>query len=90
MGIGEHRRPQAVFVLPRLGFEPRSEVRHHEDRSITEGTDSQGEVTVRVEKDGQVINGQGADTDIIVASAKAYLDALNLIASGLSPRRDGV
>jgi len=45
--------------------------------NITSGTDSQGEVTVRVEKGGHVINGQGADTDIVVASAKAYINAAN-------------
>jgi len=45
--------------------------------NITTGTDSQGEVTVRLAKDGHVVNGMGADTDIVVASAKAYLNALN-------------
>jgi len=45
--------------------------------NITSGTDAQGEVTVRLEKDGQIVNGQGADTDIVVASARAYLNALN-------------
>jgi 2-isopropylmalate synthase len=45
--------------------------------NITTGTDSQGEVTVRLSKDGRVVNGMGADTDIVVASAKAYLSALN-------------
>lgn len=45
--------------------------------NITTGTDSQGEVTVRVEKDGLVVNGQGADTDIVIASARAYINALN-------------
>jgi len=45
--------------------------------NITTGTDSQGEVTVRIDKDGRMINGQGADTDIIIASAKAYINALN-------------
>ncbi|NTV11778.1 MAG: 2-isopropylmalate synthase, partial [Zoogloea sp.] len=44
--------------------------------AITTGTDAQGEVTVRLSLDGKVVNGQGADTDIIVASAKAYLNAL--------------
>ena len=44
---------------------------------MTEGTDSQGEVTVRLAKDGRIVNGQGSDTDIVVASAKAYLNALN-------------
>jgi len=47
--------------------------------AITSGTDSQGEVTVRVEKDGRIVNGQGADTDIVAASAKAYIHALNKI-----------
>jgi len=45
--------------------------------AITTGTDAQGEVTVRLARQGKVVNGQGADTDIIVASAKAYLNALN-------------
>ncbi len=47
--------------------------------SITGGTDAQGEVTVRVEKEGRIVNGQGADTDIVIASAKAYVNALNKI-----------
>jgi len=45
--------------------------------NITTGTDSQGEVTVRLSKGGRIVNGQGADTDIVVASAKAYINALN-------------
>lgn len=45
--------------------------------NITSGTDAQGEVTVRLAKGGRIVNGQGADTDIVVASAKAYLNALN-------------
>ncbi len=45
--------------------------------NITTGTDSQGDVTVRLEKAGKIVNGQGADTDIVMASAKAYLNALN-------------
>ena len=49
--------------------------------AITTGTDSQGEVTVRVEKDGRIVNGQGADTDIVIASAKSYINALNKITS---------
>ena len=47
--------------------------------NITTGTDSQGEVTVRLEKGGRIVNGQGADTDIVIASAKAYINALNKI-----------
>jgi 2-isopropylmalate synthase len=45
--------------------------------NITTGTDSQGEVTVRLEKGGRIVNGQGADTDIVIASAKAYIHAIN-------------
>ena len=45
--------------------------------NITTGTDAQGEVTVRLEKGGRIVNGQGADTDIVIASAKAYLNAVN-------------
>jgi 2-isopropylmalate synthase len=47
--------------------------------NITDGTDSQGEVTVRIDKGGRIVNGLGADTDIIIASAKAYINALNKI-----------
>ena len=45
--------------------------------SVTEGIDAMGEVTIRIENDGMVYTGRGADTDIIVASAKAYINALN-------------
>ena len=45
--------------------------------NITTGTDSQGEVTVRLNHHGRIVNGQGADPDIIIASAKAYINALN-------------
>ncbi len=45
--------------------------------NITAGSDAQGEVTVRLGKGGRIVNGLGADTDIVVASAKAYINALN-------------
>ncbi|MGA9470438.1 MAG: 2-isopropylmalate synthase [Candidatus Macondimonas sp.] len=45
--------------------------------AITSGTDAQGDVTVRLAAQGRIVNGQGADVDIILASAKAYLNALN-------------
>jgi 2-isopropylmalate synthase len=51
--------------------------------NITSGTDSQGEVTVRLSKGGRIVNGLGADTDIVVASAKAYISALNKLHSKL-------
>ncbi len=45
--------------------------------AITQGTDAQAEVTVRLEEDGKSVNGQGADPDTLVASARAYIHALN-------------
>ena len=50
--------------------------------AVTQGTESQGETTVRLSKNGKVVNGQGADTDILVATAKAYLSALSKLESG--------
>lgn len=49
--------------------------------AITSGTDSQGEVTVRLESGGRIVNGLGSDTDIVIASAKAYINGLNLLLS---------
>jgi 2-isopropylmalate synthase len=46
-------------------------------KSITEGIDAIGEVLIRIESDGVTYTGRGADTDIIVSSAKAYINALN-------------
>ena len=45
--------------------------------SVTEGIDALGDVTIRIEKDGKVYVGRGSDVDIIVASTKAYMNALN-------------
>jgi 2-isopropylmalate synthase len=81
----------AVFKAIESIADSNTQLKLYSVNAITTGTDSQGEVTVRLESpERRVVNGQGADTDIIVASAKAYLDALNLIESGLRPRRDGV
>ncbi|GAB2880734.1 2-isopropylmalate synthase [Microbulbifer echini] len=55
--------------------------------AVTQGTDSQGSVTVRLEKDGRLVNGVGADTDILIASAQAYMDALNLLAISASKKQ---
>jgi 2-isopropylmalate synthase len=49
--------------------------------AITTGTQSQGEVTMRLSKNGRIVNGVGSDLDIVVASAKAYLSALNKLHS---------
>ena len=58
-----------------------SELLLYSVNAITTGTDAQGEVTVRVSKGERIVNGQGADTDIVVASAKAYINALNKLHS---------
>ncbi len=58
-----------------------TELQLYSVNNITTGTDSQGEVTVRLEKSGNIVNGQGSDTDIVIASAKAYINALNKIAT---------
>ena len=50
-------------------------------KSVTEGIDAIGEVLIRIESDGVTYTGRGADTDIIVASAKAYINALNRLVS---------
>jgi 2-isopropylmalate synthase len=49
--------------------------------AITTGTDAQGEVTTRLANGGRVVNGNGADTDIVIASARSYLNALNKLHS---------
>ena len=60
-----------------------AELQLYSVNNITTGTDSQGEVTVRLKKNGRIVNGAGADTDIVVASAKAYINALNKLLSKL-------
>jgi 2-isopropylmalate synthase len=53
-------------------------------KSITEGIDAIGEVTIRIQSDDRIYTGRGASTDIIVASAKAYLNALNRLLASLN------
>jgi len=60
-----------------------SEMLLYSVNAITTGTESQGEVTVRLARSGRIVNGVGADPDIIAASAKAYLNALNKLYSGV-------
>lgn len=57
-------------------------------KALTGGTDAQGEVSVRIDEDGIAVTGHGADTDIIVASARAYLNALNKLAFRTSKQAD--
>ena len=51
--------------------------RQYQVHAVTEGTDAQATVSVRMEEDGNIATGQSADTDTVVASAKAYINALN-------------
>jgi 2-isopropylmalate synthase len=73
---------KAIEAVARSG----SELLLYSVNAITTGSDAQGEVTVRLLRDGRVMDGQGADTDIIVASAKAYLNALNKLQSSAGTR----
>jgi 2-isopropylmalate synthase len=70
---------KAIETIAKSG----SELLLYSVNAVTQGTESQGEVTVRLARGGRIVNGIGADTDIIVASAKAYVNALNKLASGI-------
>ncbi len=69
----------ATFKTIKKITRTRSKLLQFAIHAITSGTEAQGEVTVRLEERGQTVIGQGADTDVIVASAKAYINALNKI-----------
>ena len=67
----------ATFNALRSIFPHEATLRLFSVGAVTEGTDAQARVTVRLEEDGKLVDGQGADTDTIVASARAYVHALN-------------
>jgi 2-isopropylmalate synthase len=67
----------ATFNAIRAAFPHDVVLRLYSVGAVTEGTDAQARVTVRLEEDGKMVDGQGADTDTLVASARAYLHALN-------------
>ena len=71
------RLEDAVFKGIELIAASGAELLLYSVNAVTQGTESQGEVTVRLARAGRIVNGVGADTDIVVASAKAYLSALN-------------
>ena len=58
-------------------FPHESVLQLYQVHAVTGGTDAQAEVTVRLEENGRTVNGLGADTDTLVASARAYINALN-------------
>ncbi|EAU74151.1 2-isopropylmalate synthase [Synechococcus sp. RS9916] len=62
-------------------------------KSVTEGIDAMGEVTIRLRRDGQLFSGHSADTDVVVAAAQAFVNALNRLVAGqhhqpIHPQRD--
>jgi 2-isopropylmalate synthase len=67
----------AAFKAIETIVESGTQLKLYSVNAITSGTDAQGEVTVRLERSGRIVNGQGADTDIVIASVKAYLNALD-------------
>jgi len=64
-------------ILSMVNIEPTLQL--YSVTNVTQGTDALGEVNVRLEHEGKIVNGQGVDTDIITSSAKAYIHALNKV-----------
>ena len=67
----------ATFNAVRMLYPHDAQLELYQVHAVTEGTDAQATVSVRLAKDGQVYTGQSADTDTVVASARAYINALN-------------
>ncbi len=67
----------ASFNAIKALFEHSARLQLYQVSAVTEGTDAQATVSVRMEEDGRIVTGQSADTDTVVASAKAYVHALN-------------
>ncbi len=67
----------AAFNCIKKLIEHEARLQLYHVHAVTQGTDAQAEVTVRLEENGKTVNGQGADTDTMVASVKAYVNALN-------------
>ena len=67
----------ACFNAVKQIFPHQARLQLYQVHAVTEGTDAQATVSVRMEEDGRIVNGQAADTDTILASVKAYVGALN-------------
>ncbi len=67
----------ATFNAVKELFPHSARLQLYQVHAVTEGTDAQATVSVRMEEDGRIATGQSADTDTVVASAKAYINALN-------------
>jgi 2-isopropylmalate synthase len=66
----------AAFNAVKAIVEHRARLQLYQVSAVTEGTDAQATVTVRMEEDGRIVSGQSADTDTVVASVRAYVNAL--------------
>ena len=67
----------ATFNAIKALFPHEAVLQLYQVHAVTEGTDAQAEVSVRLEEAGKTVTGRAADTDTLVASARAYLSALN-------------
>jgi 2-isopropylmalate synthase len=67
----------AAFNCVKMLFPHKARLQVYQVHAVTEGTDAQATVSVRLEEDGRIVTGSSADTDTIVASTKAYINALN-------------
>ena len=67
----------AVFNAVKKVFPHSAHLQHFQIHAVTEGTDAQATVSVRLEEAGKMVTGQSSDTDTVVASAKAYINSLN-------------
>ena len=67
----------AIFNSIRNLFPHKADLQLYQVHAVTQGTDAQAEVSVRLHEDGKTVVGRGADTDTLVASARAYIGALN-------------
>jgi len=68
---------EAAFNAVKALFAHSARLQLYPVHAVTEGPDAQATVSVRMEEDGRIVTGQSADTDTVVASAKAYVHALN-------------
>ncbi|MCI2399351.1 2-isopropylmalate synthase [Aliiroseovarius subalbicans] len=67
----------ATFAAIKALFPHEARLQLYQVHAVTEGTDAQATVSVRMEENGKIVTGQSSDTDTVVASAKAYVNALN-------------
>jgi 2-isopropylmalate synthase len=67
----------AIFAAIHMLVPHTAKLELYQVHAVTEGTDAQAEVSVRLAEDGRMVTGRGADTDTMVASARAYVAALN-------------